>query len=170
VKCECGATLAVPSLGKLAKLERCDDSSELPREVSSPRASESSDWDAASGKGFLGVLLIAVGLTWAAWLLAHAPTKPAGTVMPENLQLEVDSLSPAELLAELDRLRAGIGRDSSPEVNQYLIAVRRQKFFIAASGFVIAAGAVMIFRGRLARGRSTVPNGAGLTPPEEPTA
>ena len=88
--CECGASLEVPKLSGIKKLEQAE-----PQDAPKPAREQ---WSLGHGMIFVGGLFIICAIGFAAWLLWAGPSDPYATFTPEAMIETAKTRNPVQSL------------------------------------------------------------------------
>jgi hypothetical protein len=144
VTCACGATLEVPTLLGLKKLERAAVSAES----IAPRPA----WTAGHRIIFLGALVIILSAAVGVWLFLIRPTDPYANFPPEKIKQSVEFLRPIETWelwhkwesAGLQRRKSGFELYITEQKTQYQIYWILLSIAAGTGILIVAGGIVML--------------------------
>src|SRR5487761_1267231 len=140
VRCRCGASLAVPAMRGLAKLERVESASQA------AAAQPAGAWGARQRLIFSGSIILVFGALGALgvwWTLPEAPS--LNESYQEFNRAFIDQQSPEELLEKWQDYRTGIEQPMWESVlNRYERIFRERVEWALVAGGVAAAGLVLM--------------------------
>lgn len=145
VTCPCGNVMEVPPLNQLRALETVAPEAEL--QATAGAARKRAAWGGRQAGLFLGVVLLCVGVPWAAWLEV---TKPR--LVP------VERMSPLQTWGMWQELRVGANRYPSPQARAYAEALSQNRnWFIVA--IALGVGGLLVCVGSYALLKPSVSGG-----------
>jgi hypothetical protein len=132
VQCECGASLAVPTMLEMAALEQSDPEPAPPR--------PGMHWGVRQSVVLLGGVIFLSGLGLGTYLLLTPPKNP-GSPSAEEIRREVQAYSPARSLEVWRMVRAsGLHPFEPTEHKDYRQAVFTRRLWIGVASLIALAG------------------------------
>ena len=143
--CACGATLEVPTLLQLQRLEK------VPDEASGEAAARGAAWSVRKGVALAGGMIILAALGWAAYLLLTWPQPPGTGFRDEWAKTYVARRTPAETIDLWDKLRkGGLQPITAGEFERYDEQLFRAQISLGVAVFFLVIGAAIVFSAYLA--------------------
>ncbi len=127
ITCPCGTAVEVPPLNRLKTLEPVAQEAELQPKAGDAR--RQSAWGGRQAGLFFGVVLLCVGVPWAAWLEWSKPR-----LVP------VESMSPLQTWGMWQELRTGADRYPSPQARAYAEALSQNRNWLFVAVTLTIAG------------------------------
>ncbi len=146
VTCPCGVAMEVPPLNRLKALEPA--AAEGPRAAPAGGGPRRPGWGGRQAGLFFGIILLCVGIPWAAWLEWSKPRL-----------LPIDRMSPLQTWGLWQELRTGADRYPSPQARYYAEALSQNRnwFFVAvgmsSAGLLVCIGSYALLKPDPSRGR-----------------
>jgi hypothetical protein len=144
VTCPCGNVLEVPPLNRLKTFEPVAPKAELKTGPGAARTYTA--WSGRQAGLFLGVVLLCVGIPWAAWLDGRLDVLlPAPLQCNKPRLLPVEKMTPLQTWGMWQELRTGADRYPSPQAQAYTDALSQNRnWFFLALGMSVAGVLVCI--------------------------
>lgn len=149
--CACGATLEVPTLLQLQKLEKVAESPEQAAAARGPA------WSVRHGVAVAGGVAILLGFAWIAILLLMWPKAPDEGFREEWTKINIERMSPARSLGYYDYLRkTGLQGISPAEFEAYEDRLLRSRIALGFAGFFTVVGLIALGGAYLAGRRASI--------------
>ncbi len=143
ITCPCGNVLETPSLNQLKTLEKVAPEAEPA--AAAALARKRSAWSGRKAGFFLGIVLMCMGVPWAAWLELSKPRL-----------IPIERMSPLQTWGLWQELRTGANRYPSPQARGFAEALgqNRNWFVVAlalsACGLLVCVGSYTLLKPKLA--------------------
>ncbi len=139
VRCDCGASLEVPTMLELARLQRVEEAA----------APATGQWGVPQQFIMTGIAVLLIAISGGVWLALSVPQLPHPAVDVEKARSEIQSAKPIQTLQIWRQLRRGLPPGANPAMIKYDDQLCRYRIWLGTAAVATVIGAALIAAGLL---------------------